>query len=409
MGRAGRGGGGLRGGGRMGGGLGGRSGSGRIGGGGALGGRAGQGLGGVGRAPRPAPPRPAARPVAPRRNAGFAAGVAVGSGMRGPRRRHGWGGGWGRGPRWGWGGRRRHNTVIINNGHGGMHRGGGGGGGNGCGCVAMLVMLLIFGAIVLLISMQFNAGFIPPRMQPITRSTVERTALPRGYANDNVPFFTDNMSPAWIGNPARLENGMRNFYNATGVRPHLYLTSEINGSAAVPTLAQLNQFAEATYNRIFDDEAHVLLIFFENAQGQYAMYVMPGGQARLLMDDEAREIMMDYVQRYYYSRYDTEDMFARVFNGTSARIMRTEPNNMRTAIFVLGGVLVVLILFTWWKRKQEAKVFEAEQRQLEAEETERILSQSLDTFGTAGNDAASTLAQQYTDEATNNTDGGTEN
>jgi len=386
MGRAGRGGGGFRGGGgRMGGGLGGRSGSGRMGG-SSLGGRAGQGLGGIGRAPA----RPAARPVAPRRNPGFAAGVGVGMGMG--RRRRGWG--WGMGPRWGWGGGwgRRHQTVIVNNGSGPMH----GGGRGGCGCFTMIFAALVAILIFIIIANFANlalpgagGGFI--RMD-VTRSTVERTALPRGTANDIGSLYTDNMSPPWIGNPGLLERGMRNFFNETGVRPHLYLTGEINGSTAVPSFAQLSQFAGEVYEQLFNDEAHVLLVFFENHQGQYMMYVMPGNQARLVMDDEAREILMDYVQRYYYSNYGTEEMFSRVFDGAGTRIMTVTRSPWIPVMIVFGIVLILFLLYTWWKRKQE-------QKNLEAEQTERILNQSLDTFGT--DDAASRLAKEYDDDNNN--------
>ena len=56
-----------------------------------------------------------------------------------------------------------------------------------------------------------------------------------------------------------------------------------------------------------------------------------------------------------------------------------------TLIIVAGVVLVVTIFYNFWKKKQE-------QKNLEAEQTERILSQDLGTFG---EDEAADLAKQY--------------
>ena len=385
--------GGGRGGGSFGaGGLGGRSGSGRLGG-SSLGGRAGQGLGGVGRAPRPAAQRPVAPRPAAGRNSGFGRGMAVGMGMgMGMNRRRRWGwGGWGMGPGWGWGWGRRHTVVHHHHGGPGMGRGG------GCGCfsiiLAILVVVLIFSAISFFANLAVpgtGGGLI--RMD-VTRSTVQRTALPRGYANDTGPMFTDNMNPSWVANPTLMERGMRNFFNETGVRPHVFLTPDIDGNTGVPTIAQMSDFAGRIYEELFTDAAHVLLVFFENAQGQYAMYVMPGGQARTVMDSEAREILMDYVERYYYTDFSTEEWFTRAFDGAGTRIMTVTRSPWVNVMIAIVVLLILFLLFTWWKRKQE-------QKNLEAEQTERILTQSLDTFGS--DDAASQLAKEYEDSDNEN-------
>jgi len=388
---------GRRGGGFGGGGRGGSFGGGR----GSLGGGRGGGLGGGGSRlggsgrggssfgnTRPAgrgsgsggAARPGARP-APRRNPGFAAGMGVGMGM-GMRRRR-WG--WGMGPRWGWGGGWGRRTVIVNNGGGMHHRG------SGCGTVIIVALIIALFALII-----FNQGVGPTAVQPITRSTVEREPLPRGSAASNAEMFTDHMN--LIRNRTNLLNGLNNFYSATGVRPHLYIVgvNDIPGASdvALPQLfdfvaREIPAFAQATYNRLFIDEAHLLLVFFEYDDGRdYVWYTYPlaGIQARQVMDQEAIDILQDYIGRFYYQYVDVDQIFGRAFDQTGTRIMATQPNILRTLIFVVGGVLVVFILFTWWRRKQE-------QKNLEAEQTERILSQSLDTFGT--DDAASQLAKEY--------------
>ncbi|MCL2164974.1 MAG: hypothetical protein FWH55_11440 [Oscillospiraceae bacterium] len=54
----------------------------------------------------------------------------------------------------------------------------------------------------------------------------------------------------------------RNFYQQTGVQPHLNITDNINGSHN-PSAAEVEQFINEAYNTLFTDEAHLLSVFFE--------------------------------------------------------------------------------------------------------------------------------------------------
>ena len=424
-----RGGGGLRGGGgRVGGGLGGsRGGSVRGLGSTGLGGSSGRagrgaiptpgrggGLGGGGLR-TPAPRAPVGRP--PSRAGSFGAGVGVGMGMGmmaggGRRRRRGWGGGWGGG--WGWGGRRRRMGMGMGGVHhhhhhhgGGMGMGGRrGGGGCGSGCTTILLMIMLVVLIISVISWVSNAstpqywvggaqqGWQDP-FPGVIESTRIRTPLEAGAATTSGPLFTDHLG--WIGNRTQLEAGMNNFHQATGVRPHLYILGEIEGipDPAWPTDNQLMDFAEGLYSELFQDEAHVLLVFFENDDGQYGMAVIPGNQARSVIDQEAQDILMDFVQRYYYADISEEEWFSRAFNLTGERIMHVPPEPpdnraiWQTIIIVAGVLLLIFLLFRWWQKKQE-------QKNLEAEQLERVLNQPLETIGSPVSDAAHDLAQQYT-------------
>jgi len=413
MGRGGRGGGGFRGGsGRMGGGGASRGGTVRGLGSSGLGGagRGGRGaiptpgrtpgVGNLGRgAVRPPVVRPPVRPMG--RTGSFGAGVAVGMGMGRRRRGWGWGGGWG------WGRRRRMmmgGPMMMGGGPmmgGPMHRRGGG----GSGCVTLLLMLVLVAFVIAIVS--YAGNFATPQywggqqasdpFPGVIPSTIIRTPLPAGSAVETGPLFTDHLG--WIANQSQLAVGMRNFHQATGVRPHLYLIGEIYGTQN-PTNDQLLSFAQTRYDELFNDEAHVLLLFFENANQDYGMVVVPGNQARSVLDQEAQDILLDFVGRYYYMDISEEELFSRAFDAAAERIMHVppEPPDNRaiwmTVIIVAGALLLVLMLFRWWKRKQE-------QKNLEAEQTERILSQPLETIGDS-HDAASQLAQQYEDNNDNN-------
>ena len=314
--------------------------------------------------------RPTARPARPM-GGGFGTGFGMGMGagmMMGGRRRRGfgWGGGWG--PRRGFGG-------------GGM-------GGGGCGCSSIIFAIIVL--ILVLSVLSFFANLSSPfgGTGQVTQSTVQREALPANAANTHVPFFTDHLG--WIGNRTMLETGMRNFHNNTGVRPHLYIVGEIEGTNT-PTDAQLLRFAEERYNALFDDHAHVLLVFFENEMHQFGMSAWAGSQARTVMDQEAIDILMDFTELHYLNdSIQLEAAFSRAFDQASTRIMNVTRSPWFNVMIVFGVLLILFLLYTWWKRKQE-------QKNKEAEQTERILGQSLDTFESSSNadDEATKLAQQY--------------
>jgi len=392
LGRAGRGGGGFRGGGggRMGGSLGGgsRVGGGRMG--GSLGGapRAGRGTGGIGRAPaapRTAAPRPAARPVG--RSPGFGAGMATGMMLGGGRRRRmGFG--------WGWGGRRR---VVHHHHHGGGPAMGGGGG--GCGCFSIILAVLV--VIMIISAISFFANLALPgtggliRME-VPQSTVQRTALPSNAAMSTGTMFIDNLD--WIHNSTRLNNGLNSFHSNTGVRPFLYLTDNINGNRT-PTTPIMRDFTQQMYQQFVTDgtinEAHVLVVVFNYGTG-YGHYIVAGNQASAVIDQEAVDIISGYIMRYWYTDMEADELFARAFDGAGTRMMTVTRSPWINVMIVFGVLLILFLLYTWWKGKQE-------QKNIEAEQTERILNQSLDTFS-GGYDEASQLAQQYSD-----TDGGSNN
>ncbi|MCL2371809.1 MAG: hypothetical protein FWC78_00210 [Defluviitaleaceae bacterium] len=373
----GRGGGSFGGGGR--GGFGVRGGGGSLGGNrsGSFGGGGGRPGGGIGGAPR----RPA-----PRRGPGFGMGLGLGLGMGMRRRRWGWGG-WG----WGFGGPR-----VVHH-----HHGGGQGGSQGGGCMMLLLILLVLVVVVAVLG-NTTGGQRDRYANYVVPSTHVREALPRGNALTTAPMFTDNMR--WVQNRSAMERGLANFHNATGVMPHVYFVDDIPGSENL-TGRELTSFLEANlpaytetlYTQLFGgNEYHLLLVFFYHAEAWEALpwraYQAVGSRARAVVDAEAIDILHGFIEFYYHERGITpETMFSNAFDRTATRIMATPTDNRpvwMTIAIVIGVLVLVYLLIGFWKNKQA-------QKNLEAEQTERILGQDLQTFGT---DAASQLAKEYEDE-----------
>ena len=252
-------------------------------------------------------------------------------------------------------------------------------GSSGCGCLTIIIafiLLLIISAVVFS-ALPINSG------GQLTKSTVERVPLPAGVVNET-NYFTDEL--AWIGNETKLTEGMRNFYKKTGVQPYLYITDTINGSH-FPTLEELEDFANNLYDELFTDEAHLLLVFFEY-EGSYMTWYVTGTQAKTVIDREAGDILLEYLDRYYYdSSLSDEEYFSKSFNEAAIRIMTVTRSPWIGVLVVIGIGFVVLILFLWWRKSKE-------QKNLEAKRREEILNTPLDRFG---DKEAEDLMKKYKD------------
>jgi len=275
-----------------------------------------------------------------------------------------WGGmGWGLMLGRGFGGRRTRHVHHHHHGGGGGGGGGQGGGSGGCGCGTIMLIILLLVLITIVVSSLNTGGNVTP-------STVQRTALPPGSAAE-APFYTDHLD--WIRNSTAMEAGLRNFYRRTGVRPHVYITDTVDGTRA-PSQAQMEAYADQLYDRIFNMEGNMLLLFHEYPASDYRTWIITGIQARQVMDAEARDILLDYIDRYYFEDIDTEEFFSRAFNDASVRIMSVTRSPF---VPIFGGLILLAgaaLAFVWWNKAKA-------QKNREFEQTQEILSTSFEEIG----------------------------
>lgn len=180
-------------------------------------------------------------------------------------------------------------------------------------------------------------------------------------------YYTDELG--WIKSPRVLEEGMELFYERTGVQPYLYLTDRINGQVTF-TAAEVESFLNEKYNELFQDEAHLLLLFTEY-DGAYSRWYLSGSQAQTVIGSEEAQIILDYVDRYYYSSYDEDTYFSKVFADSSEEIMSGPSNFFPLALIIVLLICLVVLSYYWW-----ANI--AYQRKLKAEETKAILDTPLE-------------------------------
>lgn len=260
-------------------------------------------------------------------------------------------------------------------------------GNNGCsaGCITtLLIIIAVFVIIAIIVNV---AGLFDSKS--VDSSTVVREKLPEGSVNET-EYFNDEIN--WIFSERNLEKGMEHFYDKTGVQPYLHITDTINGKHYVSN-EELAQFTRDLYDKLFTDESHFLVVFFEY-NDNYRYFAYPGNKAKSVIDSEAGEIFGNYLERYYYSDYSEEEFFSKTFYDTAERIMTVTKSPWITVFIIFGVAAIVAILFMWWRHHKK-------QKNLEAEQTEEILKTPIEKFGDT---EAEDLAKKYENDNTANKD-----
>lgn len=223
--------------------------------------------------------------------------------------------------------------------------------------VAIIILIIV----ILAPSTSSNAG----NGGSITKSTVDREKLEATTLKET-DYCYDELG--WITNQKTLDTGMAHFYKETGVYPMLIITGN-DGSE----YGSLEKYSNALYDKYIEDDAHVLVLFCEkNETPQVAICV--GQEAMAVIDEEARTIMLDYLESYYYSDYDENQYFSKVFSESADRIMRKTPSYGWIALIFILIIIVLIILFRWWKKKKKQKLDEMKKAQ-------DILNSDLHEFG----------------------------
>lgn len=222
----------------------------------------------------------------------------------------------------------------------------------------------------------------------VTPSTVSREKLPAGsvvttdYIKDTTGVFIDSQSKA--------KAGMKKFFEETGVQPYLYVVESLNGNRD-PSDAEVDKEMNRIYDETFQDEAHILIYYMHRPDYDDRAHILSGTKAELVVDSEARDIILDYFEAYYFDEsLNNSEYVSKVFDKAQERIMQvTKPFWVMPAI-IIGSGFVILIIFKFWKKKKA-------QDNREAEQTERILSTPIEKIGDTDPELEE-LKDKYDDE-----------
>lgn len=247
------------------------------------------------------------------------------------------------------------------------------------GCYTSVIVLTI----MLMVVCMF-IGTLGSSISHSASSTV-REKLPADAVQ--VTDYYDDIDGTWIFNSNEMEKGLKDFFNRTGVQP--YVIIEPNGMTT--SQDSLTSIAEESYDKLFSDEGHFLLVFCDDGQGSFNCGYAVGTDAGRVMDSEAIDILADELRYSYRDASSDEGVFSMAFEETGKRIMAAAEGKQQstavfevvTAVIVIGiGVAVCVVLLR--KRKQ-----------VELERAKRVDEVLNTPIQELGRDDADNLADKY--------------
>ena len=254
------------------------------------------------------------------------------------------------------------------------YSGGSSGGSGGGGCfstfVTLIVMAVIAGGVYFGVSDEIPQ---PVQFFLIERSTENREALPESKCTPVDVWYQDDWGD-WIdeeGEEDALIDGLKSFYESTGVQPYLWITGEDGGQ--YESAQSLEDLAEAKYKELFGiDEGHMIVIFREypNNSSEYICTVTPGYDAETqVLDEQAREILLDFID-YFYTDTDLNEgyFFKYSFKNAGERIMQKQLSFRQMGIIAGVAVILVIGLIITANIVKKRKIAVAKQKTLQAQE-----------------------------------------
>ena len=216
------------------------------------------------------------------------------------------------------------------------------------------------------------------------RSTLERHPLSASACEEIDVWYEEHMSDRCINNTSVLKQGLEHFYDVTGVQPYVVIVESIPDVNGCPTDSEFTNYLKDVYDDVMPDGGHLVIGVFDNSgvvSGDYdwGFGCYAGKDAETVMDPEAREILLDYLERYYTDDSLTDEAFlARAISETGDKIMtvdRVQSSNVKTIVIVLSCVAVVALVVWFVIRRKKLRV---EQAEADAEILGKDLGSSFD-------------------------------
>ena len=233
-------------------------------------------------------------------------------------------------------------------------------------------------ACIFLITSVFSAitGSISSHSSVNAKSTIVREKLDSGEAWKS-DCVVDEMG--WLKSEKNTASELKEFWEDTGVQPYIYLKDY---DAALATEGDREEWCAEYYDANFNREDVFMFVYFAadqqdayNQEGVGNYYYYYGDDVATVMDDEAVDILLNYLNANWDNLDLTWDqVFYEAFQSTGNAIMHVSTTGkdlvkwfLAAAAAAAAGITGVSLVKQRNKRKKE-----------EAEENERILNTPID-------------------------------
>ena len=246
---------------------------------------------------------------------------------------------------------------------------------SGGGCATLLAYLIVFGIIMIAL---FSSSVGSSGVSSNVKLNREKF---RGHVDSSQGYYEDTCVEKFIdrSNEQTLISGFKEFYNATGVFPFLYV---IENTPDKSEYRGYDTYQDYVYEQLFDSEGNFLIVYIAEEDDYYFAAGFDTGE---IIDEISLDVICDKVNGYWYTG-DLAKAFGNGLEDASKNIMAKSNGRVIGVVVVIAIAVIVLVamLINWWKKKKA-------QDNKEQEDLEKILNTPLDTFGSDIND----LAQKY--------------
>ncbi len=243
--------------------------------------------------------------------------------------------------------------------------------------------LLAFGIIMLIVVIALFSSAGSSNSNSSSGAKLNREKY-TGAVDSSHGYYEDTCVEKFIdrSNEAKLISGFKEFYNATGVFPYLYV---IENTPSKSEYQGYDTYQDKVYEELFDCEGNFLIVYIAEEDDYYFAAGYDTGE---IIDDTSLDIICDKVNAKWYTG-DLAEAFGDGLESASKNIMAKSNGRVIGTVIVIciAAIIIVAMVINWWKKKKA-------QDNKEQEDLEKILNTPLDTFGSDIDDLASKYDQQ---------------
>lgn len=201
--------------------------------------------------------------------------------------------------------------------------------GFGCGGIVLFIIFMLFATVWFILPNGdvhiSDVPFFENYSEVLVTEIVDLEPLDEALCKPIDTYYECTIENAITeSNEETLITALKDFYSATGVQPYIIFTHDLNGDTS-PDYEAIDMYLYDRYIELFsEDEGHFILLYIEDESREYELWYISGYDTDDIMDDEACNILLDYLQEQLSYGGDYAKIFATAFSDAAQDIMHRE-------------------------------------------------------------------------------------